>query len=49
MADRAWAIACPIPKPGPIEPIPIAKPAPIIEAIATRLTLSINTPPLIQF
>jgi hypothetical protein len=46
IAASAWAIASPIPKPGPIAPIPIAKPAPIIEAIATKLTLSITTPPL---
>jgi hypothetical protein len=48
MAASAWDIAWPIPRPGPIEPIAIAKPAPKIDAIATRLTLSINTPPLIQ-
>ena len=28
IAASAWEIACPMPKPGPIEPIAIAKPAP---------------------
>jgi hypothetical protein len=46
MAAKACAMAAPIPKAGPIDPIPITNPAANIDANATMLTLSIKTPPL---